>query len=58
MIRCPLCQSQRTIIAIGPRCRCLCLMCQTRWFQEGTEVKGIRPGKQLRALRHPSKPSL
>lgn len=58
MVRCPLCQSQRTIAALaGSRWSCLCLTCLTRWLQEGEEQKGIKPGRRLWTMRHPSRPS-
>jgi transposase-like protein len=52
MPRCPLCDSGRVLVVIGPTRQGLCLSCGARWVQDGSQqrrVQGARPAAAPRS---------
>jgi len=47
--RCPNCQSPRIVVVISPRPRAFCAACETRWVQEGSYQREIRPPARVKA---------
>ena len=43
MIRCPVCESPRVVVVLSPARRAFCVKCSSRWIQEGSLQRGIRP---------------
>jgi len=39
--RCPVCQSVRIVIVVGPERRAFCTACGARWMQEGSEQPAV-----------------
>ena len=42
MARCPVCESLRIVIVVGPERRAFCAGCGSRWIQEGTRQRDIK----------------
>ena len=44
MARCPVCQSVRIVVVVGPQRRAFCTACGSRWAQEGSVQRGVKRG--------------
>ena len=53
MPRCPTCQSGRVVVVISQQPRAFCASCGTRWVQEGSYQREIRPASRVSALSVP-----
>ena len=42
MARCPVCESLRIVIVVGPERRAFCARCGSRWIQDGTRQRNIK----------------
>jgi len=56
MPRCPHCQSPRIVVVISPRPRAFCAACETRWVQDGSYQRDIRPPSGSAGSRRGSRP--
>ncbi|MDP9343228.1 MAG: hypothetical protein M3Q23_14285 [Actinomycetota bacterium] len=44
MVKCPVCESARVVVVLAPSPRAFCVKCSTKWIQEGSHQRAIRPG--------------
>ena len=42
MARCPVCQSVRIVVVIGPVRRAFCTRCEASWVQEGSVQRAVQ----------------
>jgi hypothetical protein len=44
MVRCPVCESARVVVMLARSPRAFCVKCSTKWIQEGSVQRAVRPG--------------
>ena len=44
MVKCPVCESARVVVVLAPSPRAFCVKCSTKWIQEGSIQRAVRPG--------------
>ncbi len=44
MVRCPVCESARVVVVVAASPRAFCVKCSSKWIQEGSRQRAVRPG--------------